>query len=248
MGVKFYGPGDHPAGFIGFRVTLAFNDNYNQTYFSTNPAEQQSDEDRYFYYRRLQAEKQNLEWQLESLRYQYHRFVHQNHPTTKPERGVGVHGITASFFRDRRGTWQAGFTVARDQHEDGRRKPTKRFTFCTKPFSQVWLEAANVWADEHEIVPVDRERVVKTSPEPEQFKRLRRQMNEHDGFDIPVGALSAVFAEQREQINQKRSIQRAKELKLGMGMGMGMGIMMPPDGGAQAEMAAWFDREKGSLA
>lgn len=242
MGVKYYGPGEHPAGFVGYRVTVAFSDNYNQRYFSTIPAKQQSDDDMYFRYQRLQAEKQNLEWQLESMAYQYNRYVNENHPTTKPERGVGVHGITASFFLDRRKKWQAGFTVARDQNESGRRKPTKRFTFCTKPFSLVWSETVNFWADEHGIEDGDRERVLSSPPEPEQFKRLRRHMNEHDGFKIPVEALSAVFAEQRERISQKRSLQRAEELKLGSG------ALVPPDDTLKSEMAAWFEREKGELA
>ena len=110
MGVKQYKPGEHPAGFVGFRVTVAYGDNYHQRYFSTVAAESQTDDDPYFRYQRLSAEKQDVEWQLESLRYQYQRFVTQNHPTTKPERGVGVHCITASFFLDRRKTWQAGFT------------------------------------------------------------------------------------------------------------------------------------------
>lgn len=241
MGVKLYKAGEHPGGFIGFRVTVAYSDKYHQRYFSTAAAKDQSDDDVYFRYQRLSAEKQDMEWQLESLLYQYRRYVTENHPTTKPERGVGVHGITASFFLDRRKTWQAGFTVARDQNEYGRRKPTRRFTFCTKPFSQVWRDAVNFWADEHAIEDADRERVLNSPPEPEQFKKLRRYMNEHDGFEIPVKALSAVFAEQRDQLSQKRYLQRAKELKLDAG------ALTPPDDRIQAEMAAWFDREKEAL-
>lgn len=242
MGVKPYKPGEHPAGFVGFRVTVAYGDNYHQRYFSTVAAESQTDDDPYFRYQRLSAEKQDVEWQLESLRYQYQRFVTQNHPTTKPERGVGVHCITASFFLDRRKTWQAGFTVSRDQNEKGRRKPSKRFTFCTRPYSQVWSDVVHFWADEHGIEPADRDRVLASPPDPEQFKRLRRHMNEHDGYDIPVDALSAVFAEQRAEIARKRSLQKAKEMKLTAG------ALNPPDDHIQAEMAAWFEREKGALA
>lgn len=237
MGVKYYKAGEHPAGFTGFRVTVAYGDNYHQRYFSTLAANDQSDKDPYFRYQRLRAEKQDVEWQLESLRYQYHRFVTQNHPTTKPERGVGVHCITASFFLDRRKTWQAGFTVSRDQNEKGRRKPSKRFTFCTRPYSQVWKDAVLFWAEEHGIATADRDRVLATPPEPEQFKRLRRRMNEHDGFEIPVKALSAVFAEQRAEIAHKRSLQKAKDIDLTKG------ILNPPSAHIEAEMAAWFERE-----
>lgn len=38
MAVMFYGVGEHPAGFVGFRVatTVGNNDNYRQKYFSLN--------------------------------------------------------------------------------------------------------------------------------------------------------------------------------------------------------------------
>ena len=57
MGVKPYKPGEHPAGFVGFRVTVAYGDNYHQRYFSTVAAESQTDDDPYFRYQRLSAEK-----------------------------------------------------------------------------------------------------------------------------------------------------------------------------------------------
>ena len=67
-------------------------------------------------------------------------------------------------------------------------------------------------------------------------------MNAHDGYEIPVEALSAVFAEQRAEIARKRSLQKAKEMKLAAG------ALNPPDAHIQAEMAAWFERDKGMLA
>ncbi|WP_146114570.1 hypothetical protein [Pseudomonas sp. MYb185] len=103
MAVTYYGPGEHPVGFIGFRVTAGFNGDFHQRYFSTSAAAQQADEDVIFLSRRLEAELQDLEWRRDSLQYRYQRFVSEDHSNTLPERGVGVHGITAAFVRRGRG-------------------------------------------------------------------------------------------------------------------------------------------------
>lgn len=234
MAVIYYGPGEHPAGFIGFRVTAGFNGDFYQRYFSTLAAEKQADEDVYFLSRRLESELQDLEWQRDSLLYRYERFVTANHANTQPERGVGVHGITAAFNRQGRSRWQACFKVARSQRGEASRQPAKVFTF-SNPYSKVWEEAVTFWAEEHGVRSTDLERVLKNSPDPEQFKRLRRQMNEEQGYDIPVEALSPVFAEQRHMLAQQRAVLKAKEMKLHVG------VPSPLKTDIQAEMAAWFE-------
>jgi len=234
MGVKYYDSGEHPSGFIGFRVTVAFDDDYRQKYFSTVAASQQNDSDIFYRYQRLRAEKQNLEWQMESILYQYHRFVTEDHPTTKPERGVGVHGITANFIQDRRGKWQAVFLVARDQEAFQKRRRSKEFTFRSNPYSEVWQQVVDFWAQEHNILAEDKARVLHSPPAPEQFKRLRRLLNAEQGWDIPVEALSPVFREQREKIARERALQRAKDLRLDAG------AMKPVQDDIQAEMTEWF--------
>jgi hypothetical protein len=229
---------EHPSGFVGFRVVIAYSDNYHQKYFSTIQAQSQSDSDVYYRYQHLRAQKQELEWQLESLRYQYHRFVTQNHPSTKPERGLGVHGLTASFYLDRRKKWQAALTVSLDRSEGSKRKPSKRFTFRTRPFSEVWELAVNFWAIEHGIKDQDRDRVLNSPPEPDQLKRLRRHMNDHGNVDIPVEALSPVFAEQRERMAFARSLQKAEKAELIKG------LVKRPDDQLVADMTAWFEIEQ----
>ncbi|WP_339649730.1 hypothetical protein [Halopseudomonas pelagia] len=234
MAVNYYGPGEHSAGFIGFHVTARFNGDFYQRYFNTLPAQEQSDEDVYFLYRRLEAELQDLEWQRESLQNWYERFVTENHANTLPERGVGVHGITAAFTRQGRGSWRACFMVARYQVTGTPRQPVKTYTFF-RPYTEVWNEAVTFWAEEHGIRSADMERVLKSPPDPEQFKRLRRQMNEDEGYDIPVEALSSVFAEQRSMLAQQRAVLKAKRMKLHVG------VPSPLKADIQAEMAAWFE-------
>lgn len=109
MVVIYYEPDKHPAGFIGFRVTTSINGQFLQRYFSTRAATEQSDADTLFLYRRLEAELQYLEWQRESLLHRYHQFVTESHPNTRPERGVGVHGLTAAFMHQGKSNWQACF-------------------------------------------------------------------------------------------------------------------------------------------
>lgn len=60
-------------------------------------------------------------------------------------------------------------------------------------------------------------------------------MNEHERHDIPVEALSPVFAEQRSKIAKQRAVLKATEMKLHLGM------PSAPDKDIQAEMAAWFE-------
>lgn len=235
MSIKFYMPGEHPAGFVGFRVNIAYGNRYLQSYFSTSAAESQSDADPYFLYRRLEAEIQEKTWKLESLLYQYRRFVSQNHPNTKPERGVGVHGITAAFTMH--GThWQPGFIVSVKQDGAGSRRPAKRFTFLHQPYSQAWRDAVTCWAEEHDIAAEDAERVLSNQPDPEQFKRLRRQINEREGGHIPVAALSPVFAEQRNELARRRALRKAERMKLNVGAPAGSNCQ-----DIQADMAAWFE-------
>lgn len=230
MGIRYYAPGEHPTGWVGFRVTRGFGQNYRQAYFNTVLAKAQSDSDPYFRYQRLQAEYKEAEWVAESLEYQYTQFVTTSNPTAKPWRGLGVHGITAMFARYYGGTHQPCFSVNRPG------KPQKRFMFKFMPYSEAWAQAVNLWADENNIMPEDRMRVLNNPPDPEHFKHLRRQMNDHEGFDISVEALGPVFQERREQIAQKKLQQRSQDLRLS--------DVAPTRDEAEAEILAWFESER----
>lgn len=235
MAVRYYGKGEHKAGFLGFRVTSGTGE---QRYFSTRAAAVQDDSDSRFLFQRLSAEKQDAEWRLESLRLRYQRFVTKEHAGTKPHRGVGVHGITAAFFRNGPNNWTPGFVVSR--FRGGECRPARPFRMKRKPYSQVWQEVVDFWAEEHGVLPRDRNRLLASSLGPEQFKRLRRQMNEHEGFDIPVSALSPAFAEQRSELEHQRALRNAQNL----GLNQAAGLPAPPSDDLQAEVAAWFEQYK----
>lgn len=199
MGVKHYDRGEHESGFIGFRVTAVLKGEYEQEYFSTSAAAVQSDDCLVYKRQRLLAEMKDAEWAAESALDQYRAMVTTNHPTTKPERGVGVQGITLGFFRDKRGKWTPEIKVSRPG------KLPLRLTFATNLFSQVWIQAVQTWVEANGILPEDADRVLKSPPEPSQFSRLRKQMN-REGFDIPVEALHHVFREQRQNLAAARLV------------------------------------------
>ncbi|WP_193076017.1 hypothetical protein [Pseudomonas sp. FME51] len=233
MAVTYYGPGEHPTGFVGFCVTTGLGGDFCQHHYSTLAAMEQTDEDVIFLSRRLEAELRELEWQRDSLQHRYERFVTEDPANTRPERGVGVHGITTAFTRQGRGNWWPCFKVARFQKEGAARQYARVFVF-SKPYSEVWEETVMFWAQEHGIRAPDLSRVLNSPPDPEQFKRLRRQMNEEEGYDIPVDALSPVFAEQRSKLARQRAVLKVKEMKLQVG------VPTPLNKDIQVEMAAWF--------
>lgn len=209
MSVTYYGDGEHPSGFVGFRVVRSWDHgkNYRQCYFSTSTAKFQSDNDVYFRYQKLRAEHQDACWAVESLEYQYKQFVTSTKATTKPERGLGVHGITAMFARWHGGRWEPCFSVSRPG------KPQKRFFFRHHSFTKAWELAVDHWAQENGIMNGDRDQVLNFPPEPAQFKRLRRQMNDIEGSSVPVEALRPVFQEQRGLMNAKQSAKKINALK-----------------------------------
>lgn len=230
MGIAYYSFDEHDSGFVGFRVTRGFGGDYRQAYFSTYFAKYQSDEDKYFRYQRLRAEYQEAEWEAESLWYQYQQFVTTSNRTSKPWRGLGIHGITAMFARYYGGTYQPCFSVNRPG------KPQKRFMFKFHRYSEAWALAVDLWARENGILEEDRIRVLNNPPPPEHFKQLRRQMNDHEGFDIPVEALGPVFEEQREQLAHQKLQQRSQDLRLSE--------TAPTHEDAEAEILAWFESER----
>lgn len=236
MGVRHYAAGEHPAGFIGFRVTRLFDEVYRQEYFSTRAAATQDDSDPYYRYQHLRAKYRDTQWEVESLWYQYQVFVTQNNPRSKPYRGVGVHGISIAFARWNETYLEACFSINRKRR--AYRPGATRFFLRNHSFSDGWALAVNTWADEYEILDVDRERVLANPPSPQQFKLLRQHMNEAEGFNIPVKALRPVFLEQRNELQNKRLQLQATELKLN-----GLG---PKDDtkSVEADMLEWFNRNK----
>lgn len=234
----YYGPGDHPAGFIGYRVVVAYDDNYLQKYFSTSSCDRQDVSDEYFRLQKLRAERQELDWEIQSLEHQYTRFVTTSHPGAREHAGVGVHGLTARFFVDKRGKWQAAFAVSQPTSDREARVGPKLFPFATTLYSKAWEKAVACWAKNYKIRKKDVERVLANPPPAEQFKHLRQEMNE-DGLDVPIKALGHVFREQREALARARApLQPAKPSEPTNPFGTAKKEL-------EREMRAWFEEVSG---
>jgi hypothetical protein len=235
MSVIYYGPGKHSSGFVGFQVARSPIEGFKPECFSTSHLHKQSDHDVRFKYLRLKAEYHDAAWEAETLIRQYRRFVSENDPLTGSDCGVGVHGMTASFVLDRQKKWHACFLVSASTAGTHRRGP-RTFTFQTLLFSHAWSEAVEFWANEHEILAEDTVRVLASSPAPEQFKRLRRSLNDQEKSDIPIEALSPVFEEQRTLLSQKRR-EKATPVR------RPASTQSTDTDPLQSEMAAWFQHQ-----
>lgn len=241
MGIKYYGPSDHPAGFVGFRVSLGFGGKHLESYNSTSVAKFQDERDPYFKLQSLRAQVQLLEWEMESILYQYQRFVSTNRSNTKPERGVGVNGITAIFFQAKRANekrvWKPGFNVSVAG------QPGVRFSFEKYLYSDAWENAVRLWGSTNNILQDDIDRVLRNRPDPQQFKRLRRVMND-DGMDIPVEALRSVFREQKQKMKAEKFLTQQAHRSHHPGVEQSRKPVSPRE--IEANMREWFESEKRS--
>ena len=229
---------EHPTGWIGFRVTLAYGGEAHQKYFSTRICEHQDDRCLAFKRLRLQAELQDATWKAESALFQYKRFVSENHPTTLHGRGLGFTGMTISFTIDRRGRPQAVFLVHsyEDPGAGEQQRKAKEFTFRSRPYSVVWRDAVNFWAEAHGVLDEDRDRILAAPPPPSIFSELRRAMNEQ-GADIPTDALEPIFREQRERLAAQRVLATPGFKSLTENPAK------PEIPAVEADIASWFEQQ-----
>jgi len=79
---------------------------------------------------------------------------------------------------------------------------------CT--LSQAWEQAVDHWGDVFDIRPKDIEMKRKHPVGPSAFKALRKQLNEHEGYNISVEALHDVYAEQRAQIERQKASEQTQ--------------------------------------
>lgn len=223
-------------GFTGYRVSGTYAGEHRVERFSTAPAKTQDESDPYVRYQWLKARLQEVEWEADHELHQYRVFVSEDDPKALPHQEVGCHAIFCEYFRSKWGDRIAGFRVR--VRRSGR---APRFLFTVLGFSKAWRDAVQFWAAEHGIEEEDVQRLLRNPPEPVQFKRLRRYLNEHQGADIPTDALTPVFAEQRAEVAKQKALAKAKTLKLTEGP------CIERQQDVEADMMTWFESETGSL-
>ena len=133
------------------------------------------------------AQALDKKWREESKAVQYDRLVNANHPTTKPDRGIGVTGISIVFVREiyrNSANYRPVFRV----QTPGRGVGARTFGIRAIGLQKAWENAVNVWADFHQIKDIDRARTIAHPPNKTTFIKLRRRMNQ-EGHNIPIAAL-----------------------------------------------------------
>lgn len=244
MAIHFYNKGDHPAGFVGFRVAITVKGQVRQHYYSVPDP----DPDSLSFKRvRYQAYLKAVQLLQEAIEHDYLVMVTQSHPRTLSGRELGVHGLTMCFRQTGADRWIAAFVVHRfnDYQE-------KVFAIDRFGFHEAWRSAVALWAEMRDIDPEDAQWVRDNPPDPQRFKALRRIENEQRGADIPVEALEPVFRHQREQIRSQRQTQSALA-QVGVSSLTGLSPVVPDqpasprENGSGDELASeitrWFQDE-----
>ena len=68
-----------------------------------------------------------------------------------------------------------------------------------------------LWGETFNIRPGDIEKKRQTPPTPEQFKQLRKHLNDEQKASLGVGVLHHVYAEQRAELERNKARTRLKD-------------------------------------
>jgi hypothetical protein len=200
MAINFYEKDELSSGFHGWRVVVTIRSKRYQKYFSLNRPDASIPLELWHRYQQTRARYYEARWMARSAAIQYLDFINTDHPTTLPHRGTGFRGITLGI-----GT---GRTTAREVcyfSVNKRGAATKYYIDERSSLSQAWEQAVTHWGKIHEIRPKDITQKLKLVPSPDQFKALRKQMNEQEGHDFPASILHHVYAEQRGNLEKQKA-------------------------------------------
>ncbi|TVP55917.1 MAG: hypothetical protein EA349_08545 [Halomonadaceae bacterium] len=235
MTVKFLDSDQSPSGCGGFDVSVEVNGSQRQTFFSTRGMPRNS---MMFQHEKLRAQAQNAQWEAEAAFAVYRKQVSTNSPETEKHTGVGVHGLTLDFFSPKQDVWEPVFVV----HGHNGKEP-RRFSIKGKYLSTAWTFAVNCWADEHQVLDEDRQRLLDAPPAPDQFKALRHVRNQQ-GNDIGVEVLGDVFAERRAALQAERGMSRTRITSKEYPADTRSAREKADD--VMTDVAAWFEQEMSS--
>lgn len=228
MSVKFFAPGKHPDGFIGFQVVAEQDGQPRIEYFSTATASEQNDSNVIFLQKKLQANLLDATIKAEALEKHYKLFVSTNSPECLPYRGTGVHCIEMNYIKHG-SEMRPVFQVIDDK---GRRHSVG---FEALLFSEAWAATVTNWAKIYGIEEKDAQRVTENPPQPTAFRDLRRQMNE-EGHNILVDSISVVFTEAKQQREQEAAAKKGAQAKMPSAPAM--------DDAEAGGMLTWLEEQK----
>ena len=203
MAIQFYDKGELSSGFYGWRVAATIRGKRYQKYFSLRRSSDAVPEALWHRYQKTRAEYYEARWAMRAAAVKYLDFIRTEHPRVKPFRGVGFQGITLGIG-----------TIGGNQAEqcyfqvNAPGNPMRIAITENQTLSKAWDRAVSLWGEAFDIRQKDIESKRQTPPTPEQFKQLRKHMNEEERASLGVGVLHHVYAEQRAELERQKSRNR----------------------------------------
>ena len=202
MAISFYEKDELSSGFYGWRVVATIRGKRYQKYISLNRRNTRVPQELWHKYQETKARYYEARYAMRSAAIQYLDFITKDHPNTRAYRGVGMHGITLGIGADRgRASETCYFSVNK------RGAATKFYIDDRTPLSKAWEQAVSYWGEVHEIRSKDVAKKLKLVPTPDQFKELRKQLNDQEGHDFSASVLHHVYAEQRNQLEKRKALE-----------------------------------------
>lgn len=205
MTISFFEKGELSSGFHGWRVVATIRGKRFQKYFSLKRPNTRITEDLWFRYQETRARYYDARYQARSAAIQYIDFVSKDHPATRPCRGVGFHGITLGI-----GTGKSTAHETCYFSVNKRGAAIKFYIDERASLSQAWEQSVAYWGEVFDVRQKDVRKKVTQVPSPDQFKALRKQLNEQEGHDFPVSVLHHVYAEQRNHLERRKARESTK--------------------------------------
>lgn len=206
MAIHFYEEGDLSSGFQGWRVAVMIRGKRYQKYLSLRPPSDNVLPELWGRYQKTRAEYYDARWSMRAAAVKYLDFIRTEHPRTKPYRGVGFQGITLGIGAIGSGQSEQCYFQVNVPGNPVRIAITEEQTL-----SRAWNKAVTLWGETFDIRPRDIEKKRQTMPTPEQFKQLRKHLNDEQSASLGVGVLHHVYAEQRAELERNKARTRLKE-------------------------------------
>ncbi len=185
MAIFEYKEGEHPGGFVGFRVVCTVGGEYRQKYFSLRKVKRNE---------KAALKKQVVEleakWAAEAEKIRKERAVMGDHPNVKKVHATGYTGLRCVILCEKKKragelrSYYAPAFVARGKGE-------KAFRISKFGYENAWAAAVNYYADNHELPRGLKPKMLKAIPDKAQFRKIRNDMNKL-GHDVPVDVLKSV--------------------------------------------------------
>jgi len=185
MAIFQYKAGEHPGGFVGFRVVCTVGDEYRQKYFSLRKvkAAQKS---------AVKKEAQELEakWSIDAEKIRKERAILGDHPNVKKVHATGYTGLRCVILCEKKKRaneiryYYAPAFVARGKGE-------KAFRISRLGYDKAWKEAVKFYAENHDLPRGLKPKILKAMPDKSQFRKIRNDMRKK-GHDIDLDVLKRV--------------------------------------------------------